>query len=589
MTHRPQYALRADHAHHRQFRGARARPRRRRFGHPVELRRRPQVVEQLFLLSAMTPAAALDALALWAFAQAPPLPLCACIGLRRCRCWAAGVFGIGPSSRTRRRRAATRTRHRASGTATWSASSRPASCRGATPKHISGSRCRHGRMKAPPAWRRPWPSLSFVLRLASARSGRWFPTMKPSTTRWPKGCAHGGVMYRGHRRPQAAWVGVHLRHALQDIGAALAWRHRSVTLRARMLAVHLAGALAATCAPRGCCTRWPASVWGAQHAWAAAALYGVCTVARCPYDGLAVNGELLMNLSDRRRRLGGASEAAGAKHQRAWLWDLAAGALMGLAGTVQMAGLGHRARISVAGLHQRPRATGQRGVGASLRAGTARAAAWGAGLSAALGLLAAAYFAQRGICLGGRMALGRVVQSALHRRRPHAGATRPKRSGPAAARRGLAQRLAFLGRLARRPHGELPAPVATVPGCCGPPLAAGCVMHRGPLSLGTTSSSWTCRCAFWRRVPWGPCGCSAPRWVSALGAAAGTCSLRGLALSPAAHPRDVFDAADPDWPSGGGGSWPDISRACGVACSSGATRRCFTPTPIAERERASFL
>ena len=141
---------------------------------------------------------------------------------------------------------------------------------------------------------------------------------------------HGGAMYVDtvdHKPPGL----VYTYSALQAAGAWLVGT--PLGTHARMAIVHLAGALAAmgTAAALAASAR----TWlPAQQAWIPAALYALVTVARCPYDGLAVNGELLMNLPTAWAAWA-VLRGGRARPRQQWAADLLAGALMGLAGLVK--------------------------------------------------------------------------------------------------------------------------------------------------------------------------------------------------------------------------------------------------------------
>ncbi|HET6347014.1 MAG TPA: hypothetical protein VFH51_18910, partial [Myxococcota bacterium] len=130
----------------------------------------------------------------------------------------------------------------------------------------------------------------------------------------------GGVMYRDavdHKPPGLAYT-----YALVE-----RWRPPGLS---EMEAVHALGLALALLTAYGLIV--VARQLGADRvAPLAGLLYGVASAAKVPYDGLAVNGELLMNAPAvwavwavlRGGRAGGGQRLA---------WDLAAGALVGLAG-----------------------------------------------------------------------------------------------------------------------------------------------------------------------------------------------------------------------------------------------------------------
>lgn len=132
----------------------------------------------------------------------------------------------------------------------------------------------------------------------------------------------GGVMYRDavdHKPPGLVYV----------YAAVERWAGPHASTASRMGAVHLLGLLAALLTSLG--------LFGLARprlrelAWVPPLLYALASTAKCAYDGLAVNGELLMNVPT-VFAVWAVLVALESKGARRFALDVCAGALVGVAG-----------------------------------------------------------------------------------------------------------------------------------------------------------------------------------------------------------------------------------------------------------------
>lgn len=199
---------------------------------------------------------------------------------------------------------------------------------------------------------------------------------------------HGGCMYRDvldHKPPGLvylyAWV-----QSLAE--AALGPRHG-------MDGVHALGLLAAVATAWGLALVGRLALNGPSRAWPPL-LFAASSTAKCAYDGLAVNGELLMGVPS-VLALAALLEARRRRGRGAVALDVAAGALVGAAGLVKWQAMVLGLTFALFG--PRP----WRGALARV---VRRGPLWAAGLALPLGC-SAAYFAAQGV-LGAAWAWGVV-------------------------------------------------------------------------------------------------------------------------------------------------------------------------------------
>jgi hypothetical protein len=133
----------------------------------------------------------------------------------------------------------------------------------------------------------------------------------------------GGVMYRDaldHKPPGLVYVYA----AVERIAGA----HASPALRIGL--VHLLGLLLALLTAAGL-VLVARELLRRELWWVPAALYGIASTAKCAYDGLAVNGELLMN-APTVFAIAAVLFAGRASRGKRLGWDLLAAVLIGVAG-----------------------------------------------------------------------------------------------------------------------------------------------------------------------------------------------------------------------------------------------------------------